>query len=364
MVFNRGNKLCRLDITVSGEKIDNVKSFKYLGFSIGSKNCSLSDTCRDLSIKTKRAIFALNSKIKLSCIPVKLALKIFNTQLEPILLYGAEVWGPYVFTNQANWEKLETEKVHTQFLKRILGCDIHTSNVMTRTELGRSPLYCKVIRKTVSFIQSIVAKPDSLVYEALQYEKVINDDKNIFQMIKTFTPFHGIDLKTFGSLTKSDIFRQIEACYNEIWRTELANLSKAETYKKVKSNIGLETYLSNVKNAKHRKSLSRLRLSNHQLMIEKGRHHKKPIPRTERLCKFCKVVEDELHFIVSCDLFENERESLFEACRNSSALFEGMDDEVKLIFILTNEDTVIESRLGNFVYNSFRKRSIELEKSA
>ena len=99
-------------------------------------------------------------------------------------------------------------------------------------------------------------------------------------------------------------------------------------------------------------------------MIEKGRHHKKPIPRTERLCKFCEVVEDELHFIVSCDLFETERETLFEACRNSSALFEGMADEMKLIFILTNEDTVIESRLGNFVYNSFRKRSIELEKSA
>ena len=216
---------------------------------------------------------------------------------------------------------------------------------MTRTEFGRSPLYCKVIRKTVSFIQSIVTKPHSLVYEALQYEKVINDDKNIFQMIKTFTPFHGIDLKTFCSLTKSDIFRQIEACYNEIWRTELANLSKAETYKKVKSNIGLEAYLSSVKNAKHRKSLSRLRLSNHQLTIEKGRHHENPIPRTERLCKFCEVVEDELHFIVSCDLFETERETLFEACRNSSALFEGMADEMKLIFILTNEDTVIESRL-------------------
>ena len=59
-------------------------------------------------------------------------------------------------------------------------------------------------------------------------------------------------------------------------------------------------------------------------MIEKGRHHKKPIPRTERLCKSCNVIEDESHFIVSCDLDKNEREDLFETCRNSSAFFDAM----------------------------------------
>ena len=98
MVFNRGNKLCNTNLSLNGIEIENVKTFKYLGFTVGAKNCSFKGTSNDLSIKTKLAIFAVNSKIRLSLIPVKLAIKIFMTQLQPILLYGGEVWGTYVFT--------------------------------------------------------------------------------------------------------------------------------------------------------------------------------------------------------------------------------------------------------------------------
>ena len=92
MVFNRGNRMCKCELKINDITIENVKTFKYLGFTIGAKNCSFKETCIDLSIKTKRAIFALNNTMKISKIPVKLALQIFSTQLLPILLYGAEVW--------------------------------------------------------------------------------------------------------------------------------------------------------------------------------------------------------------------------------------------------------------------------------
>ena len=85
MVINRGNRLCNLNIHIKDELIENVKSFKYLGFTIGAKNCSFRNTPIDLSIKAKRAIFTLNNKIKLSLIPIRLALKIFMTQISPIL---------------------------------------------------------------------------------------------------------------------------------------------------------------------------------------------------------------------------------------------------------------------------------------
>ena len=122
MVLNRGNRLCILNIHVKGKNIENVKSFKYLGFTIGAKNCSFIKTPVDLSIKAKRAIFALNNKIKLSLLPIRLALKIFMSQISPILLYGSEIWGPYLESEYPSWDKSETEKVFTQFLKRILGC--------------------------------------------------------------------------------------------------------------------------------------------------------------------------------------------------------------------------------------------------
>ena len=34
IVFNRGNKLCRANLEIDGIKIENVKSIKYLGFTV------------------------------------------------------------------------------------------------------------------------------------------------------------------------------------------------------------------------------------------------------------------------------------------------------------------------------------------
>ena len=363
MAFNRGNKLCKTKLFINGTEIENVKTFKYLGFTVGAKNCSFIGTCNDLSIKTKRAIFAINSKIRLSQIPIKLALKIFTTQLQPILLYGAEVWGPYVFTDLRNWEKSETEKVHTQFLKRILGCDIRTSNIMTRTELGRRPLICDIIRKSALYIKKVKLNIESLANQALKHESENNDDSNIFQLVRKFTPFYQVNPETqeiTEPLNKKGIHKQNDAFYNQVWRTEITKLSKAESYLLYKSDIRFESYLTKVKNVKHRKALSRLRLSCHPLMIEKGRHHKTPLQRSDRICPFCKVIEDEIHFITSCTKYDNERIPLFRMCNETSNHFETMTNEVKFIFILSNEDSNITSILGSFIYTCLKKRENEI----
>ena len=50
----------------------------------------------DLSIRANCAIFALNNKYKISKLPKNLAIELFNSLIAPILLYGSEVWGPYL----------------------------------------------------------------------------------------------------------------------------------------------------------------------------------------------------------------------------------------------------------------------------
>ena len=37
MIFNRGNKIIKADFNVGGAKIENVKTFTYLGFTISAK---------------------------------------------------------------------------------------------------------------------------------------------------------------------------------------------------------------------------------------------------------------------------------------------------------------------------------------
>ena len=65
MIFNRGNKMIKTTFHSKNAMLENVKTFKYLGFSISANNCSFIPTVEDFSVKANRAFYALKNKIKL-----------------------------------------------------------------------------------------------------------------------------------------------------------------------------------------------------------------------------------------------------------------------------------------------------------
>ena len=86
---------------------------------------------------------------------------------------------------------------------------------------------------------------------------------------------------------------------------------KLRTYSLFKKDIGREKYLNSIQNTDARISFTKFRLSNHCLMIEKGRH--KNIDKNQRFCPFCpNMIEDEIHFLLECKLFEDYRKTLLE----------------------------------------------------
>ena len=362
MVFNRGNRLCNLNIHVKGKNIENVKSFKYLGFTIGAKNCSFTNTPIDLSIKAKRAIFALNNKIKLSFLPIRLALKIFMSQISPILLYGSEIWGPYLESEYSSWDKSETEKVFTQYLKRILGCSIQTPNLMVRSELGTRPLLCNIIRRSIFYIKSVEGNDETLANQALEIETDLQDERNILSLIRKYTPFYQEEHNFLTPKNKMTVRKLISQNYDNIWKHDINLSTKASSFLSYKLNNGLEKYTWSIKNKKHRTSLSRLRLSSHQLMIEKGRHHKPIIPRTDRICPLCNNgVEDECHFITTCPIYQADRKELFDVAENLTKFFKTIpSNNQKFIYLMSNEDPILLAKLGEFTYKSFKTRNDHL----
>ena len=75
--------------------------------------------------------------------PIDLQLKLFDTLVSPILLYASEVTG---------FEKNDhVEKVHLQFLKRILKVRSTTPNHLVYGELGRFPLIINIKCRMVTF---------------------------------------------------------------------------------------------------------------------------------------------------------------------------------------------------------------------
>ena len=137
--------------------------------------------------------------------------------------------------------------------------------------------------------------------------------------------------------------------------TDMLKSSKADSYITHKHFPQFEVYFQEIKNNKHRRALTRLRLSSHQLMIEKGRHLKPFMERSMRKCKLCThKIEDEAHFLIECPLYEKEREQLEYCCIMQAPNFANLNTQQKYIFIMTNENAKLLELLGKFVFNAFK----------
>ena len=275
---------------------------------------------QNLGVKANRALFAINRRYSLNKLPINLALKLFDSLIVPILLYGCEVWGLYEDFDLLKWDKTDIEKVHTQFLKRLLGVNVSTTNIMIRAEIWRYPLKINVDAKTVGFIKHINEQTDyQLSKLAYVYEKQIADKcniPNIFRFLhKTEEKMKRSDkTKSTDQLNKVKIKDVLKAQYLTSWRECLNKTNKSLTFRQYKDNIKPSPYLQHVSNRKHRRVVAKFRLSDHNLEIGKGRHTKPKIDPQNRICKMCNLsrVEDEVHFLTECDQYKSERASPFK----------------------------------------------------
>ena len=112
--------------------------------------------------------------------------------------------------------------------------------------------------------------------------------------------------------------------------------SKLRTYALVKTDIGMEKYLAEIKNVKSRIKFTKFRLSNHNLMIETGRY--KGLKPEQRLCPFCpNFIEDELHFLLDCRSYKPIRSMFMEMIlKQHNFLFHLFSTEQKFRYLLTN----------------------------
>ena len=114
----------------------------------------------------------MNRKLNINLLQTKTALKHFTFLISPILLYGCEIGEPCMNYEVDNWDNNPAEKVHTQFLKRVIGVNRSTSNILVRGELGRKPLQANTSSRNVGNLKYLSNKQNnSLAAQAYLYEK-------------------------------------------------------------------------------------------------------------------------------------------------------------------------------------------------
>ena len=83
------------------------------------------------------------------------------------------------------------------------------------------------------------------------------------------------------------------------------------TYTMFKTEFGSEKYTEAISDCRYRIAMTKLRSSSHTLEVERGRYTNPKTNICERLCPVCNVIEDEIHFLANCKLYDAERTHFF-----------------------------------------------------
>ena len=228
--------------------------------------------------------------------------------------------------------------------------------------MGRTPLALEAQRLSIKNWERIKNENGNLFvtksYENA-YEKILDWNESIVNLVSR----HGMQYKLTETATNicnavfgkaKDVFHQ-EAFYG----IEQAG-AKLRTYSLIKHKIGREDYLEQIKNTKHRQQLTKFRLSNHKLRIEVGRHMN--LPKEERICEICNEgIEDEIHFLVKCDLYKTLRKPLVDICTELRPQFGFYSDQEKFVFLMTT--SLLMGNVSKFIDSALKDRDTYLETS-
>lgn len=315
--------------------------------------------------------------------------------------------------------KTQCEKVHLNFLKWALGTHRKASNVGIWGESGRFPLIYQSLKLTLNYFKRLEnLNNNSFVFAAFQEQKNLKlpwfqNIETLMRVDATYDQDHvtaktNLSIKTnkvsnflihngFVSIPKnyksgcifsetsglklaqplrSGIFDTV-TIYNSLidhfklcWHREKSISSKLSYYHTIKTDFAREHYLHDIINFQNRSSLTKLRISAHDLCIEEGRYNN--IPRYQRICKWCMLttktanVEDEIHVLNECDLYAKHRAKLTNQVNsmqpsssiNQVAATAPINDLITLL--LTNQQEKggyhICNAIGNFITKCFQTR--------
>ena len=158
------------------------------------------------------------------------------------------------------------------------------------------------------------------------------------------------------------------------WLQELEEKPKLRHYRTLKFNLQHEEYLAVITDREERRLITALRGGTNRLAIETGRW--KGEEEKERTCSVCctGVIENELHFMLSCSAYLRERHRLYQRILTATNCnFQQMERETEWIaqMILgvgcTNEKNrqlFIQRETAKFVELAMKKRTFILSSNS
>ena len=353
MICTPGNEKDESKFYFEDNLVERVDRYKYLGIIFNSKG-NFTEAKQMLYEKARKASFKLGKLVNNENLSPKILIDLFDKMLKPIAMYGAEIWLSPLKIQKNCINHLETapaEKLHVSYLRYVLGTHKKSTKAAIMGETGRVPININALKTLIDFHNRIVwEETNPLVEEALQESKTMAIKKTgWYYEVEELIKFCQEQERTIPNSV--NIRNYLTEKYIEKWQERTSNGGKLRTMRLFKTNFRSEPYLQIVKNGQERKQLTRLRLSAHELEIERGRYRKLEIE--DRKCKTCNIVEDEMHFLMKCPRYEKDRSELMSYVEERVPNFIDLDDENKFIYLMSSEGEIIK-KVAKMVTNMMK----------
>ena len=345
----------------NGEKLEVVDWFCYLGMKF-HYNGNLEPGVKALSDQALKAANNLLALFKRMSFDVRTKLKLFDSLVSPILLYGSEVWGIHEYDH--------VDKIHIKFCKSILGVRSQTTNYAVYGDLGRFPLSVIAKERAIKYWLKVISNQNSLMFRIFQAQiERIQTNGRLSRIRHKRYWASGIkcllDSLGFSNFWNNQLYdvphffvirNRIRDHFMQHWYVNICNSPKLGYYSQFKTEFKFEKYLDCITNDKLLKELAAFRLSAHNLDIELGRHSN--VPREDRLCRLCpmQMVESEYHFLLVCPLYGDIRRQFLTRTAWPSV--------AKFLNIMSAQTNSFLKKLSKFIHAANITRSEALARLA
>ena len=263
------------------------------------------------------------------------------------------------------------EAVHSKACKSILQVKKLSSNIASRAELGRTPLYPYVIGSVLRYWYKLHFQTKSPILKQAYISELNFKSLGKSSWLSPIMDIQDISTWNFGKNRVSSLIKKVisnvQMQYKINILTYLKELQKEgtndklRTYCHIKSDYSIEPYLLKQIRQSCRSKITSLRIGSHSLDSEVGRYQNPPIPPESRFCRFClpdKFIGDECHFLTKCSLFDEKRIELFNSLKLGN-IFYNQNDRNKFIILMTSmlkkDDSCL--KIARYIYECFKLHS-------
>ena len=363
--FSKCGRLATESFHISNLEVEKVKQCKYLGVVLASSG-TFTYAKNNIVQRAKKALFKIKTCLGFGKISPHLGLKIFDQTVSPVCLYASEIWSSENLVKNKKFSKKWglyeyfydscIEELNVSMCKFLLGVNKKAGNIAVKSELGRYPLAMRIISQCVGFWNHLHMSENTLLSNALHESKKLAAE-NVNSWALFFNTL--CEKAQINPHNSKEIQDKLKCDYRKYWMVNFVEKYKSDSKGKFtslvlyKDKFHYEPYLDQIKNSKHRIALTKFRLSNHNLPIERGRYTKPFTPRGERFCLFCmpsgnKPIGNEEHFLLHCPNFKTDRDIFIKSVYTNVHHLSSMD---LFIYLLSSEGTTIR-QVAKFCYKN------------